>query len=325
MPRLRPGGHVRVIAPSRSLSVVTPDTQARAQAALAELGYILSFGRHVDDGGFLSSAPAAARLADLHEAYASPKVDAILSVIGGTRCIDILPGVDWDLLRANPKVLCGYSDVSVLLNAVWRMTGTVTFCGPHFSSFAMKDDGYQTAVFRSVTAAAGAVRLAPARSWSDDSWYVDGQERVLQPSTGWTALRPGSARGRLIGGNLSSLILLLATPYAPRLDGTVLLIEDTAATSAGHVYRSLVALSTQSGFGDVRGLIFGRFQRGSGLDRATLARLVDTLPDAYRRIPILADVETGHAQPIATFPIGGHVSMRAGPPHEIVLHLDESA
>lgn len=234
---------------------------------------------------------------------------------------DLLRGVEWDLLRANPKPLCGYSDITVLLNAMWHMTGTVTFSGPHFSSFAMKDDdAYQTRMFLAALRATAQVRLEPASQWSDDNWYIDGQQRVLLPGSGWKALRPGTATGRLVGGNCSSVLLLQATRYAPTLEGTILLIEDTAAATAGQVQRSLVALSHASGFDGVRGLIFGRFQRGTGLDSDALSELVATLPDAYQRIPILADVEAGHTQPIATFPIGGLVSVQAGPPNEIVLY-----
>jgi muramoyltetrapeptide carboxypeptidase len=306
--------------------VVSADVESRSLAALERLGYTVSFGHRVRETGFLYTAGAEARLADLHEAYADPAVDAILSVVGGTRCFDLLGGVDWDLLQANPKPLCGYSDISVLLNAVWRVTGTVTFSGPHFTSFAMRDDdGYQTGTFLAAIGGAAPVRLAPASRWSDDAWYLDGHERVSVPGLGWAALRSGSATGRLIGGNCSSLLLLQATPYAPALDDTILLIEDIGATTAGQVQRSLVALSFMPGFNRVRGLIFGRFQRSTALDRAALADLIDTLPDAYQRMPILADVEAGHTQPIATFPIGGLVSMRAGPPNDIVLCAERSA
>lgn len=325
VPHLRPGGHIRVIAPSRSLEVLSVDVESRALAALQELGYSVSFGHHSRESGFLSTAPAQARLADLHEAYADPAVDAILSVVGGYRCIDLLGGVDWDLLRTRPKPLCGYSDISVLLNAVWRMTGTVTFCGPHFSSFAMKDNGYQTKAFLAAVGGPAPVRLAPADQWSDDTWYLDGHERFLMPGKGWAALRPGSAIGRLIGGNCSSLLLLQATPYAPALEGTILLVEDTAAIPVGAIRRSLTALSLRPDFTGVRGLIFGRFQRQTGLDRTALGDLVATLPGTYQRIPILADVEAGHTQPIATFPIGGMVSMKTGSSNEIVLCPEESS
>ena len=322
-PSLPPGGHIRVIAPSRSLSVVSALVESQALAALKNLGYSVSFARHVRDSGFLSTAPARARLDDLHQAYADPAVDAILSVVGGTRCFDLLGGINWDLMRANPKPLCDYSDITVLLNAIFQMTRMVTFSGPHFSLFAMEDeDGYQAGAFLAAMSGAKPVRVEPARYWSDDTWYADGQRRFLVPSGGWVPLRPGSATGRLIGGNCSSLLLLQATPYAPALNGSILLIEDTAATTIGQVQRSLVALSLHSGFSGVRGMILGRFQRETGLRGPALADVVDSLPDACQQIPILADVEAGHTQPISTFPIGGLVSMQAGPPNEIVLYAE---
>jgi muramoyltetrapeptide carboxypeptidase len=308
-PALLPGAHIRAIAPSRSLSVVAPSVERRSFEHLTELGFRVSLGAAVRKSGFLDTAPAADRLSDLHEAFADPAVDAILSIVGGSRCIDLLAEIDWDLVAANPKPLCGYSDVTVLLNAVYRRTGMVTFCGPHFSSFAMDDPGsYQSQAFVEVLTGQEA-QLKPSATWSDDEWYRDGGSREYRPNEGWSALRPGAATGRLVGGNLSCFMALLGTEYAPDLRETIVLLEDTAALAAWQWYRALVSLTQHPGFDGVRGIVLGRFQRASNVDRSVLVDMLGSLPPSLLRLPILADVELGHTQPIATFPIGARADL----------------
>jgi len=114
-PKLRSGSSVRVIAPSRSLAIIGPEVRAEADRKLAALGLTVSFGERVSECDDFSSSPAAARLADLHAAFADPGVDAILTVIGGFNANQLLTGIDYSLVAAHPKVLCGFSDVTVLL------------------------------------------------------------------------------------------------------------------------------------------------------------------------------------------------------------------
>src|SRR5689334_23297069 len=118
--RLRPGDHLRVVAPSRSLAVVSDRVFEAALSNLQFLGFEVSIGRRARNIGLFASAPAEDRLADLHDAFTDPAVDGILSVVGGTRCSDLLPGLDWTLIRRNPKLVCGHSDITVLLNAIWQ-------------------------------------------------------------------------------------------------------------------------------------------------------------------------------------------------------------
>ena len=137
-PKLRPGDEIRVIAPSRSLSVIPDDQHAIATERMAELGLRVSFGRRVRQQDEFSSSPVASRVADLHEAFADPGVRGVLTIIGGFNANQILRTLDWDLIAAQPKVLCGYSDITALQNAMLARANLVTYSGPHFSTFSMR-------------------------------------------------------------------------------------------------------------------------------------------------------------------------------------------
>jgi muramoyltetrapeptide carboxypeptidase LdcA involved in peptidoglycan recycling len=138
--KLVPGGLIRVLAPARSRAMVTEhDHSALIEERFARMGLLLSYGAHVDERDNLDSSSVASRVADLHAAFADPEVAGILTVIGGFNSNELLPYLDWDLIAANPKILCGYSDITALQNAIFARTGLVTYSGPHWSSFGMRD------------------------------------------------------------------------------------------------------------------------------------------------------------------------------------------
>ncbi|MBN6050406.1 LD-carboxypeptidase, partial [Nonomuraea sp. RK-328] len=271
----------------------------------AELGLTLSYGSHVDERDAFDSSSVASRVADLHEAFADPSVAAILTVIGGYNSNELLPHLDWGLIRANPKILCGYSDITALQNAILARTGLVTYSGPHWSTFGMRDHFEQTLRwFTSVMFDTAPVALAPAAHWSDDLWFLDQDERVLVPNDGWWPMRPGAAEGRIVGGNLCTLNLLQGTPYMPSLDGALLIVEDDLESPPERFARDLTSLLQLPEAQNVRGLAIGRFQKASRMSRPLLEQIIETQP-VTARVPVLAGIDVGHTYPLATFPIGG--------------------
>lgn len=106
--KIEKGAHVRVIAPARSLGIVSGECRRIACERLAEMGLSVSFGRHAEETDEFCSSSAAARLEDLHEAFADRTVDGILTVIGGFNSVEILAGIDYRLIAENPKILCGF-------------------------------------------------------------------------------------------------------------------------------------------------------------------------------------------------------------------------
>ena len=248
-PKLRSGSSVRVIAPSRSLAIIGPEVRAEADRKLAALGLTVSFGERVSECDDFSSSPAAARLADLHAAFADPGVDAILTVIGGFNANQLLTGIDYSLVAAHPKVLCGFSDVTVLSNALYARAGLVGYSGPHYSSFGMKHQfGYTEAGFRACVMEDGPITLAPSPDWSDDAWFLDQEDRHLEHGEGWWVLQEGEADGTIVGGNLCTLNLLQGTSFMPPLEGSVVFAEDDDQVRPWDFDRDLVSLLQQPAF-----------------------------------------------------------------------------
>ncbi|GGT31880.1 S66 peptidase family protein [Nonomuraea spiralis] len=319
-PKLRAGDTVRVVAPACSRAmVVEHDHTALIDARFADLGLTLTYGRHVDERDAFDSSPIASRVADLHDAFADPSVAAVLTVIGGYNCNQLLPYLDWELIRANPKILCGYSDITALQNAALARAGLVTYSGPHWSTFGMRDHFEQTLEwFTSVLFGTAPVELSAAAYWTDDLWFLDQDKREPIPGDGWWALRPGAAEGHVVGGNLCTLNLLQGTPYMPSLDGALLIVEDDLESHPATFARNLTSLLQLPGAEGVRGLVIGRFQQASRMTRALLERIVADQP-ALGGVPVLANVDVGHTHPLATFPIGGRARLTVTPEPSLTI------
>ena len=143
--KLRRGDTIRVVAPARSRQFVAEhDHSGVIDARFAALGLRLTFAGHVDERDDFGSSSVASRVSDLHAAFADPQVAGILTVIGGFNSNELLPRLDWDLIAAHPKIFCGYSDITALQNAILARAGLVTYSGPHWSSFGMRDHFEQT-------------------------------------------------------------------------------------------------------------------------------------------------------------------------------------
>jgi muramoyltetrapeptide carboxypeptidase len=310
-PKLRPGSSLRVIAPSRSLAIIPAEARDEAGRKLSALGLRVSFGEHVEECDDFVSSSVASRLADLHAAFEDPGVDGILTVIGGHNANQLLAGIDYALIAAHPKVLCGFSDITALSNALYATTGLVGYSGPHYSSFGMKHHFDYTEVgFVACLMRDDPFRIEPSPAWSDDEWYLDQENRRLETGTDWWVLQEGEAAGTIAGGNLCTFNLLQGTPYMPPLDGAVVFAEDDDLVEPWIFDRDLVSLLQQPAFAGVRGLVVGRFQRKTGMTRELLTQIVATKPE-LAGLPVIANVDFGHTTPTATFPIGGTVEVRA--------------
>lgn len=305
-PKLQPGDEVRIISPATSLGVLSDELRALAIERLEDLGLRVSFGENAAVLDEFDSSPAEARVADLHWAFADPNVKGILTTLGGFNSNSLLHHLDYDLIRANPKVLCGYSDITALASAIYARTGLVTYSGPHFSTFGMRHGlEYTLEYFQKCLLQAEPFEAQPAPHWSDDPWFRDQEARTFEQPAGWQAFNPGQAAGRLLGGNLCTLNLLQGTPYMPDLHGSLLLVEDDYESQPLTFERDLQSLLHLPGFAGVTGLIVGRFQRGSHMTAEKLGKILGSRPE-LSAIPVVSGASFGHTSPIFTFPIGGY-------------------
>lgn len=319
-PKLRRGATVRVVAPARSRRLIMEhDNTPWIDERFAAMGLRLTFGDHVDIDDRFRSAPVEERVADLHAAFADPEVSAILSVIGGFNSNELIPYLDWQLIRDHPTILCGYSDITALGNAIATRAGVVTYSGPHWSSFGMRDHFEPTGQwFRAAVMADDPITLTAATEWSDDRWFADQSDRHPIPNDGWWPLQPGRASGRIVGGNLCTLNLLQGTEAMPTLDGTLLFCEDDYLSNPVEFARDLTSLLQLPDAAGVRGLVIGRFQRGSNVGREDLVEIVRRQP-VLRGKPVLAGVDFGHTSPMITFPIGGLAELTVDEPAQTLI------
>lgn len=320
--KLQPGDEIRIISPSRSLSLIAPEQREGAKEQLEQLGFTVSFSKYALESDEFISSSIESRVVDLHEAFLDPKVKGILTTIGGFNANQLLRYLDYSLIEAHPKRLCGYSDITILSNAIYAKTGLITYSGPHFSTFTMKQgNAYTIEYFQRMMMGYDEVTVEPAEHWSDDTWFLDQDNRCFIPNDGPYVINEGQAEGTIVGGNLCTLNLLQGTEYMPSLKDTVLFIEDDYESQPVTFDRDLQSLIHQPGFEGVRGIVIGRFQQASHMTRELLAKIITTKRE-LAHIPVIADVDFGHTSPMITFPVGGQAVIKASG-HQVNLTISE--
>ncbi|MHB1014939.1 MAG: S66 peptidase family protein [Desulfurivibrionaceae bacterium] len=223
------------------------------------------------------------RLAELHELWRDPEVQAILAVRGGYGCLRLLPDLDFALIREQPKMLIGFSDLTVLLSAIRQQTGLITFHGPMLTTLAKSDRDSQEAFFNLLTG-----RSIPELK-------VKGLE----------ILKGGQARGNLLPGNLTSLVHLLGTPWEPDWRDAILVLEDIGEAPY-RIDRLLTHLWAAGRLEQIAGLILGDFDQCG--ERETIwQRALDLL--AHHPIPIWANFPCGHGSRNQILPLGADVQL----------------
>lgn len=323
--KLNQGDVLRIIAPSTSMSIISPENRRSACSAIESLGLRVSFGRHVESSDMFTSSSIKERLEDLHEAFSDSSISGILTVIGGYNCNQLLPHIDYDLVEKNPKILCGYSDITAIQNAFLTRTGLVTYSGPHFSSFSMeKGLEFTISAFVQCLFSKNPFTVPYSERWSDDRWYVEQNQRTFERNRGPLIIQKGEGEGHLIGGNLSTLNLLQGTSFMPPLDGSVIFIEEdhlAGADTAQEFDRNLESLFQLPSATKITGVLIGRFQKRSNMTSEKLIQIVRA-KERLASIPVVADLDFGHTTPHLTLPIGARVQILADQEPPVITVLE---
>ena len=314
--KLKKGDEIRVIAPSRSMSILKENTVNLAKSRLEEMGFKVTFGKNTlkcsnDD---YKCATIDERIEDLHEAFNDKCVKAILTAIGGYNVNQILDYIDYELIKRNPKIICGFSDNTALINAIYAKTGLITFSGPQFFSFGMKYGlEYTIDYFKKIFMEKKDIEIKSSEQWSNDKWMKNQEEREFINNKGMEVIQYGETEGKIIGGNLCTLNLLQGTEYMPNLDNSILFIEDDGETGKAFMKefdRNLQSLLHSAKGKKIRGLVIGRSEKISEMDRNKWKEIIETKRE-LKDIPIIINADIGHTTPIFTFPIGGDVHIIA--------------
>jgi len=291
-PALAVGARVALLSPAGPLGGEADLERAEHNARI--LGWEPRTSPHaLAREGYLAGDDAS-RLADLNAAIRDPRIDAIWCLRGGYGAMRVLDAIDYDALRRAPKAIIGYSDITAVHLAVRARSSVVSFHGP---------------TARAVLTPFSRQSLLCATSHACDPFAADA------PLT-W--LQEGGAAGPLEGGNLALICALLGTPYAPRFDGVILVIEDVNEPLY-RIDRMLRQLILSDALARVAGLCFGAFsERGDESDAAP--RSLDVLfreAAIHVRGPVVCDVPFGHVADQWTFPLGARAEL--SPSHGLVL------
>ncbi len=297
-PRLRPGDCIGIVAPASP--PLSEESLERGVAHLEGRGFRVKLGRALagkgGSTGYLA-APDRIRAGDLHAMFTDASVRAIFCARGGYGAARILPLLDYALVRKNPKILVGYSDVTALHLALFARAGLVTFAGPMVAVEMRRPmDAYTEEHF-----------------W-DMLMRPVARTRIGPPPGGaFESIRPGTAEGRILGGNLALLASLCGGPFLPRSTGALLFLEDVGE-KVYRIDRYLGQLSQAGILRSAAGLLFGAFS-GMVPDSPSLT-LEEVLRHYARQVrgPVLGNFPFGHETPKCTLPVGARarLSSRAG-------------
>lgn len=323
--KINAGDEIRIIAPARSAGDIDEVVIARAQAALESLSLKVSFSQYAFSRSQRGCPTDVEKVDDLHAAFLDPNVKGILAAIGGFNSNQLLGRIDWDIIRANPKIFAGFSDITVLNHAILAKTGLVTFATPNFYCFGLPpESNYSLEYFRRCLFAGQpeTYKVRASKEFYDYAWdYDEKSPRSKIVNGGMKIIQPGQASGTLLGGNLCSLNLLNGTEYFPCVEGDIILcLEDDSYDSIPETFeRNLQSLIQQPYFRQVKAILFGRFQRESIAANDSLAAIISS-KKIGSNIPIVSNLDFGHTDPKFSYKIGGWASVEAYNECKLVLH-----
>ena len=240
------------------------------------------------------------RAADINRFFADPAIRAVLPLRGGWGASRLLPSLDYDAIRRNPKIVLGYSDITALHMAIAAKTGLITFHGPNGMG---RWDEFSVNWVRRVLFDGEAVTLENLH---------DKGEFLVQTENRVQTITPGTARGRILGGNLTVLTAIMGSPYVPDFDGAILFVEDVGE-DIYRIDRMLTTLKLAGILDRIRGFVWGtcsECEPGSGFGSLTFEEIfADHI--APLKIPAWQGAMIGHRTPQFTIPEGIEVEIDA--------------
>ena len=284
-PSLRPGDTIGIFAPS---SRASHENISRLQNLLEKRGYKVFvhpqtfLTRHQSAGSGMEKAAA------FHDLIRSQDIKAIFCSNGGNRVGTMLEHLNFDTIARNPKIILGFSDVTALLHAVYAKTGIVTYHGPMARSF-----------------------LSLSKKQIEQCFdLLEGRKTILEMPKA-KILKAGTAKGPLLGGNLSVLCSLLGTPYQPNFKNAILFLEDIGEETS-HIDRYFWQLRNTGILSQIKGLILGNFSELKDTGRTRYGFTLKTCLDdvtADLDIPVLMNAPFGHGKDLYTFPVGAKAKL----------------
>jgi muramoyltetrapeptide carboxypeptidase len=298
---LKPGDTVGLITPS-SYVFDTWRIELAAARLEASLGVKCKVGRFVKSRHGYMAGTEKERLEDLHAMFADPGVAGVFCLEGGYGTERLLSGIDYELLRKNPKVLLGYSDITGLHLAISKKAGLVTFHGP-VATGSMPP--WSLASLKKALFSPEPIGELTNPPEEDQNW----------PAFPLHTVSPGKARGAITGGNLTLVSTTMGTPYEIEAKGKILFLEDTGEAPY-RVDRMLTQLKLAGKLQEAAGIVWGTCTectpaKSSFEINLSMSDLLDEILGGLGK-PVLAGLVFGHTKEKATIPIGVEAELDAG-------------
>lgn len=315
--KLKKGDIIGVFSPSSPATATAPVRYDRAKTYLRGKGFRILEGSLTGKTDFYRSGSVKERAEELNALIRNPEVRCIMSAIGGMNSNALLPYIDYEALKRDPKIIIGYSDVTAVLLGVYAKTGITTYYGPavvaSFGEFPpFVDETFRFFEDILMEGAGFPHELPTPEFWTDEfiDWQTQDRSKCQIPNK-LISLRGGSAQGRLIGGNLNTIQGIWGTPYMPEIrEGDILFIEDSLKDAAD-IERSFALLKLGGVFDRIGGLILGKHEKfddcGSG--RKPYEILHEIMGDV--EYPVLCEFDCCHTHPMLTIPVGSYVRIDA--------------
>ncbi|NNK99369.1 MAG: LD-carboxypeptidase [Xanthomonadales bacterium] len=297
--RLRAGARIGIVNPAYWLE---SERMQRAVKVFQELGYELLLGNSaaLEQGQFAGTPQERAQ--DIMAMFTEPSVEAIICARGGYGGNRVLPLLDYGVIRDNPKIFVGYSDITGFLNSFAQRSGLISFHGPMLSTFGKQTMQYNLDTFQAVLSGEKKIRVASA------------------PGCPARSLKPGIAKGPLWGGNLTLVIERLGTADQIDTSGSILLLEDIDEKL--YAFERMMLHHKRSGSLDhIRGLVIGEMlEMGDSktpFGKTTDEIVLDVCGDLD--IPIISNFPCGHGDYQATLPIAHEIEVHSGDDESFIL------
>lgn len=297
----------RALAPGDTVGLVSPSsaTAGRLGLQLARevtqaLGFKVKTGAHYAERYGSLAGSDAERAGDLNAMFADDQVKAIVCLRGGSGAARLLPLLDYDAIRAHPKVVLGYSDITALHCGIHAQTGLVTFHGPMGTS---SWNNFNADQFR---------RMFLKRELMQYRNRVEAGDELVPRRNRTLTITGGKVRGELVGGNLSVLVGLAGSPYMPDFKGRILFLEDVSEAPY-RIDRMLTTLKLTGALDQIAGFIFGECSDcdpGDGYGSLTLDQIFDDHIKPLG-IPAYRGAMIGHIHEQFIVPVGGEVELDA--------------
>lgn len=296
--RLHVGDTVGIVAPSAPITTDLYPQRDRGIEALESFGLKVKFSPHCFDQHYYSAGTREARIEDFNFMWSDPDVKIVLMAQGGHTANHLLDGIDYNMVKRTPKIFSGISDGTTLLNAIHAKTGLVTYHGPDFLwtfGRSLTEPFLDNFLKTWFDGAVGELRPNPHWKHQENSEFT---------YSGWRCVRPGVARGTLVGGHVRVLNSTLLAEYGPDFEGTILFLEGTDEVSL--LDCEITALKLHGVFNKIAGLIIGWFEGHNAEDAPCNRDVADIVLEATREFsfPILEIGELGHNVENYILPIG---------------------